>query len=424
MPSGSFRGGITHGLTMYGAWEGELYTVNQSGETTLYSTNLSGTDYPFFGRNSATTPGIVVVKDNSAFIVNTTASAVQNYPDADVGSPTCCCGYLGFVFFGYGDGTLQVTNYNTTEINTLNQARTASNPDGIKNIFGYNGQIYAMGANTVEIWGEPVNATGFPLTRVGFNILPGLLASHAVAGWEPEYGYQPMYVGSDSTVRQLNGYQAAKVSPTDLDREIAAIPIGSIESINALVYSTGGHAFWQLNLPSGKSWVYYVNEGSWHERKSQYRTNSKLARSIYFSERWCVGDVESSDLLAVDATAHTEGGAEITAVMESGPAKAFPNRMRIPRCDFDFTPGVGIATGTDPVQTDPSVLLEVSLDGGRTWPTSWVRKLGKQAKSNKRIYVLNAGVSNDEGARWRWSVSDPVHVGFAGANMDLQVGNK
>jgi hypothetical protein len=353
--SGSFRGGIPVGDSLYGAWTDEVYTVNQSGEVTLFST-LPGTDLPFFGRNSATTPNIAVVTDNGASIINTTAGAVQNYPDADVGAPTCCCGYMGYLFFGYGDGKLQVTSFNSTSINTLNQAQTITNHDGIKNLFGWQGQLYCMGANTVEIWGEPINATGFPLTRVGFNITPGLLGKHAVAGWEEDFGFPPIYVGSDGTVRQLQGYQAAKISNTDIERDIRAVDFNDVDSINALVYNVGGNGFWQVNLPS-KTWVYHVNEGTWHERKSETLALSKLRRSVNFTERWVVGDTQSTDLLAMDLDAETEGSGKIPCQIESGPLKQFPHRQRIVRADFDFTVGVGVSTGTEPVQTDPQVQI-------------------------------------------------------------------
>jgi hypothetical protein len=420
--SGSLRGGIPIGQTLYTAWTGEVYTANQSGEMTLFST-LTGTDLPFFGRNNKAIPDIAAVTDTGAFIINTTASAVQTYPDVDVGSPACCCGYLGYLFFGYSDGTMQVTDFNSTSINTLNQAATITNVDGIKNIFGWNGQIYAMGSNTVEIWGEPINATGFPLTRVGFNITPGLLGKHAVAGWEQEWGHPPLYVGSDATVRQLRGYNSVKVSNTDLERDIRAVSFNDVDSIDCLVYNTGGHAFWQVNLPT-KSWVYHVNEGTWHERKSQNLTKSKLRRSLYFTERWLVGDTQSTDMLAMSMDSQTEGTNEFIASAESGPLKDFPRQQRINRCDFDFTVGVGLTTGTEPTQTDPSVQIEVSYDGGQSWPHSWNRKLGKESEYFTRVHVMNCGLTGDEGARFRWTVSDPVHVGFQGADVATAVISK
>lgn len=419
--TGTFRGGLQVGSSLYGAWTNEVYTVNQSGESVLFST-MAGTDNIFIARNNAATPNIAVVTDAAPLIINTTAGAVQSYPDGDVGSPTCVREHMGYFMFGYGNGDLIASDLNSTNINTLNAARTESNPDGVVNIVSFNGQMYAMGEKTIEVWGDPVNTSGFPLTRVGYNILPGLLTAHAVAGWEPEFGYPFIWVGSDSTVRQLNGYKAEKISTPDLDRLIADVTFPDTQ-LDALCYTAGGHAYWQLNGPTW-SWVYHLNSGTWHERRSYLETKSNLTRSVPAFGKWLVGVSGDTDLLAIDHTQHTEGSDPIICIAESGSVIDFPNRQRIPRCDFAFTPGVGNASGTDPIETDPSVLIEVSRDGGRTWPVSWVRKLGEQGQSNHRIFVLNAGLSGDNGTRWRWTVSDPVHVGFSGADMVSERRNK
>jgi hypothetical protein len=98
--------------------------------------------------------------------------------------------------------------------------------------------------------------------------------------------------------------------------------------------------------------------------------------------------------------------------------------LRVPRADFDFTAGIGQATGEDPIQTDPTVRIEWSDDGGRTWSTPWNRKLGRQAISQQRITVLNTGMTGPMGRKWRWTISDPVHFGFMGSGMDVEVRNK
>ena len=417
--TGSFRGGIPINEQVYGAWTDELYLISKDGNATYYST-LSGTDYPSFARNTASPqPHIAFVTENGAFIVDTTAAAVQSYPDADVnnpGTPQCCCGYLGFIFFGYNNGMMAVSKYNSLTVSTLDQGAARTNPDGIKAIFGYQGQVFAMGGNTVELFGEPINATGFPLTRTGFNLTPGIIGKHAVAGWQDEFGHPPIYVGSDGTVRQIQGYQATRISNTDLDRDIREVAAVDHDSINCCVYNTGGHAFWQVNLPT-KSWVYHVNEGTWHARESQDLTKSRLINSVPFRDEWLVGDTENENVYKMDIDSRVEGVYDFPVTMESGDATDFPYRGRIARGDFQFTVGVGVTTGTDPEATDPQVNIEISRDGGHTWPHSWDRKLGMEANYRKRVTVTNAGVATPAGPRWRWTVSDPVHIGFMGGDM-------
>lgn len=419
MVDGAFRGGLQVDDILYGAWEGEVYRTNVSGERELVG-SLSGKGRVFFARNNAATPNVVAVSTGT--VVTVVSTAVAAYPDADVTAtriPTCVCGHMGYFMWGYDNGDILSSDLNSTNVNTLNSARTESNPDGVLNMLSQSGQLYVFGSKTIEVWGDPVNATGFPLSRIGYNILPGLLAPHAVAGSEPEFGYPFIWVGSDATVRQLNGYEAVKISTSDLERLIADVKFPATQ-LDALCYVLGGSAFWQLNGPNW-SWVYHIGEGTWHERQSEGSTRSNLTCSVPAFDEWLVGSIASSDLFAMDFRQQREGSEQIVSVVESGPAKDFPNRQRIPRIDFDFTPGVGEAQGIDPIQTDPSVLIEISRDGGVTWPLSYVRKLGKQAKYLQRVFVLNAGLSGDEGVRVRWTISDPVHVGFTGADMKTEI---
>lgn len=61
-----FRGGLLVGNTLYAAWDGELYTVNVSGERELFGT-LSGSDKIFIARNNAATPNVVIVSNATAY---------------------------------------------------------------------------------------------------------------------------------------------------------------------------------------------------------------------------------------------------------------------------------------------------------------------------------------------------------------------
>ena len=114
---------------------------------------------------------------------------------------------------------------------------------------------------------------------------------------------------------------------------------------------------------------------------------------------------------------HTEDGQPLRFMMESGEVKKFPANVQVGRADFDFVTGVGIATGSDPMQTDPTVNISWSKDGGVKWGKPVLRKLGRQQNASKRVTVLNCGLSGVQGRRWRIEVSDPVDVSFFGATQ-------
>jgi hypothetical protein len=417
---GMFRGGVVVGSVLYAAFGERVYTVDSSGGFSAALTGtLPGTDKVFFARNNNATPQVVMVCDAGAFEVS--AGAVIAYSDGDVGSPACVTFHDGYFMFGYGSGRVLASGINTVSINSLDFTTAETNPDGIVHIWSYRGQLYAGGTSTIEVYGAPVNAVAFPLTRVGYNITPGVIAPFCVAGFEAEFGNSPIYCASDNTVRQLNGYTPEKISPPELDALIAAVDDKS--DLEAICYISKGHAFWQLSSTDW-TWVYNCNTQTWHERKSDGLVRSRMRVSVPAFNEWLVGDTETNALLQVDGSYLFEIENEILARIESAPVKDFPNRVRVNRADFDFTVGVGDVTGTDPIQTDPTILISWSDDGGKNWTNPWYRKLGAQGETQQRITVLNTGMSGPMGRRWRVDVSDPVHFGLMGGAMDGKAVNR
>lgn len=412
--SGAFRGGLEVANTLYGAWSGELYTVDDSGNRVLYNT-LSGSDKIWIAQNNAATPDIAIVCAAGPFLVS--GGSVSAW-SAVSGTPSCMCNHIGYFMLGYGNGNIQASGLNATTINSLDIAKAQSNPDGVTDIFSYGGYLYVMGTNSIEVWGDPTNDTGFPLTRIGYNLQPGVLTDHVTSGWEPEFGNAPMYVGSDRTVRTfatVNGVETLKISPPDLDRKIAGEAF--VSSIDTLCYVAGGHPFFQVN-GTDWSWVFDVNSQTWHERRSYGSTRSNFTSCVPAFNKWMVGRTDTTDLLAINHTLTQEASEPLIAQIESLPVVDFPNRQRVKRADFNFSVGIGEAAGTDPIETDPTAMIEYSDDGGDNWSVPYYRKLGREDKTLTRLTVNNTGISGPMGRKWRVTVSDPVHFGFIGSTMD------
>jgi hypothetical protein len=409
---GVFLGGVLVGTIAYVRMGTKFYTLDSSGSFTLLTGTFGGLDKTHFARNNNATPQVVFVCDDGPFYV--TGGAKAAYPDGDIGSPNSVCFHDGYFMFGYGTGKIQASGVNSTSINALDFTTAESNPDGITRLWSFRGQLFAAGPATIEVYGDPINASGFPLTRQGYNITPGLHTPFAVAGFEPEFGNFPIYVGSDNTVRWLKGYEPQKISPPDLEYLIASVE--DPDDLEALCYISRGNPFWQLSS-SDWTWVYNLSNGTWHERKSYGLERSRMTLSMAAFDTWITGDTQADYMLEVDPAKLGEVDDPLIAIIESAPVKEFPTRIRVARADFDFTVGVGDVSGIDPIETDPTVLISWSDDGGATFTTPWNRKLGEQAQYSHRITTLNTGISGPMGRRWRVQVSDPVHFGLMGAEM-------
>jgi hypothetical protein len=412
---GTYLGGVLVGANAYIRMGTSFYTMDSQGALTALSGTAGGADKTHFARNNASTPDIVIVCDDGVFTL--TSGTKTAFADGDLGSPNCVCFHDGYFVFGFGSGKLMTTGVNAVSVNPLDFTTAESNPDGIHRTWSFRGLLYAAGPATIEVYGTPINATGFPLTRQGYNITPGLITPFAVAGFEPEFGNFPIYVGSDSTVRWLKGFTPEKISPPDLDFLIASVE--DKDDLEALCYISRGHAFWQLSCDDW-TWVYNLTNGTWHERKSYGLTRSRMTMSLPAFDTWLVGDTQANYILEIDPAKLTEVDNPLIATIESAPVQDFPNRIRVSRADFNFTVGIGDVTGTDPIETNPTVMISWSDDGGATFTDPWNRKLGTQADYAHRVTTLNTGLSGPQGRRWRIAVSDPVHFGLMGGDMNAE----
>lgn len=134
-------------------------------------------------------------------------------------------------------------------------------------------------------------------------------------------------------------------------------------------------------------------------------------------DKWLCGDLLTGDLLEIDMNEQGEVGDPLRMRIETGPAGAFPQAVRINSIELYLTKGVGIATGSDPVQTDPDVEISVSRDGGQTWGNPRVVKVGRQALANGRVRSSIWGQAGVQGMRWRFDMSSNVPFAIMGADV-------
>jgi hypothetical protein len=415
VPHGEFRGGIDVGDTLYAGFTDEIYTVTSEGAI-AYLGDLPGEDQLFFARNQNLTPDIVIVGEAGAYQIS--GGAVVAYTDGDVGDPVCVTYHDGYFMFGYANGDIFASSLDGTGINTLDAANAASNADGIVQLWSYQGQLYAGGEKTIEIWGYPINNAGFPLTRVGYHVTPGVIAPHAVAGFAPEFGHPPIYVGTDNTVRWLQGYKAERISTPDLERLITAVEDKA--TIRAMAYRVSGNAFWQVSCDDW-TWVFNCNNPGWFERQSDGSDRSRFTGgAVYAFGKWLVGDTVSPQLLEVSADVPTEAGNPLPVTIISPSVNSFPNRVRCARAEFNLVvPAVTSDT------TAPTIDISWSDDGGATFSNPYTRSLGNSTSDTiRRVTVFNTGYAKPIGRRWKLECTDPVNFALLGGDMEPEVRNK
>lgn len=410
-----FRGSIEIGGVYYAAFSGQLekWSSSSGGASTNVGA-LNGTAKGFFARNNASTPDKVFV-DPSGNIATFTPTAVTNsYPDADLPAVNACCDIDGYMVFTTGNGRAYATDLNSTAVNALSFGASEVKPDGLVRPIPWSGMLLLFGQFSCEFWTNQ-SLSPFPFARSA-STPRGLAGPYCVTGHEDGFGRALAIVGDDNRVSILNGYQFDPISPPDLDAKIEAVTDKT--TIHMCSYMSRGHAFIQVTGPTF-SWFCDISLANrpWFERQSYGLTYSRIigARNVNVFGKWLTGDSASGNIREITASSQHETSDPFRMRLESGPVLNFPSGERVARADFDFVTGVGIASGTDPIQTNPKVEVSWSDDGGQTWSAALERELGRQSVTGGLVSLVGCtGRSTWNGRRWRLDVSDPVHASFMG----------
>lgn len=369
----------------------------------------------FARNNKAPTPDqVLCIAGIGAFPF--TSSALGSVLDVNSEIPNSVCFGEGYLFFTIPRGACYASGINATTVNSNDVTVAESRPDPLVRGVFWNGELYLFGETTTEVWasnGNP-NSTGFPFNRSTV-IWRGLLAPGAVCGFEEGFEGGLFIVADDNSVRLIQGWQPQTISTPDVERAIEACADKS--AIRCFVYDLDGHACVVVDVAGEATWVYDLTEGGrWHERKSDGADAWRLTgNSVKAFGKWIAGARASGNLYQIDADTYDEDGDTLSFVAESIAMEAFPQRLQVPRADFNF----GMGVGTDSV-AEPQVKIQWSDDGGHTWSDPLTASLGEKGRRKMQVRKNRLGLTGVKGRRFRLTVDDPVYVALLAGSMEVE----
>lgn len=412
------RGAIEINGVVLAALDDRLVTIALVGGNYLVTDigAFAGSKTVYFARNNKSpTPDIVAVTDSTAFVIDMTSGAAS-YPDPDVGSPNSTTFQGGYLFFSYGISQMRATGLNVTDINTLDNAFAQSKPDGLDRVIALGKNLYACGPQTIEIWPNTGNPNGFPFSYLD-TIPRGIAGPDAIAGFENDWSNAIIFAGSDNVVYRINGNIAEPISSPSVSKDLERLTDKS--GLKAIVYGHEGHAVWALSCADW-TWCYDISTGSWFERQSYDRTNWRASAAVKCFGSWVIGDDETGKFGVIDPDYGYEFGDPLVMEAVSSTMSGFPSRAAMSRLDLDIMSGVGIATGADPIETNPVVSISWSRDGGVTFGSPVTREIGAQGRYKQGVRVNRLGTASAKGAQIKLSCSDPRPVSLFGGQLQVE----
>lgn len=414
------RGALPVGNVLYVVTGDKVYRVYISGgafvSELVTGDAVPGTGPVFMARNMAATPNVLIVTNSGMSEIDTTTPEVKDFADGDLPQVNSIAFLDSYFLVTSAAGQVFASGINATSFAGTDFATAESDPDGLVRAIARDRDLLLMGDATTEFWANVGNPTGFPFTR-GPVIPYGLFGPHAVAGHEPGWGNTPVFVANDRTVRFLDGYDAVKISTPELDRLLEAVVDPA--TLHATAYVAAGHAFWSLTSPDW-TWVFDKTERTWHERQSYGSDRWRIAFCVRAFDRWLAFDRDSGSVYQIDERRRREVEAPLVWRVRSTQAHAFPSRLIVNRASFDFLTAVGKDNGIDPIETNPQVSISWSDDGGRTFGTPLLRRLGGTGEVTT-VDIRRVGMTGPRGRQWELAISDPVEVVLMGAAMDVEV---
>lgn len=354
------------------------------------------------------------------FNVDTAAFAVVGtYPGVFAHDAVMLDGYI--VVLDRSSSTIyQSALYDGTSFDGTAFGQRSIAPDPWKRIVVHNRELWLLGDQTSEVW---YNAQAFPFT---FQAHPASKINYGVAApWSAvSLGESLIWVSRSELghlqVVEARGFDARVVSTPALDHLFADYTV--TEDAIGWGYSERGHLFYVLTFPSAdRTWVYDLTTGLWHERGEWVPENLdyRAWRPLYHCQAFDAHlslNVAGGEVFHLhdDVGTHASGRA-IRRVRQAPSITRERDWLFFARFELIMDTGLGLLEGQG---SDPTLELQYSNDGGRTWKSAGTRRAGRMGDYGKDVVWRRLGRSSDR--VFRIIMTDPIPWRIVDALIDVE----
>jgi len=315
-------------------------------------------------------------------------------------------------------------------------ASITSHPGTITGVRTLHRRLFIFSQNFIEVWenaGQPI----FPFLRNN----AALMEFGTVATGSIESSFDILFFLSNSKggigpIMMVTGVQAIPVSTQSVDFKISQYT--TVSDAVGFTMMNEGIMFYRLNFTSAnETWIYNISMSS--EQKRRWHNEEMLNGSRHIAQTGFnykninyVGAYNAPKLFQMSFAFTTNDTENIKRVRQT---RIFANqsykRIRVDRLELDLIQGFAIANIIlnnfgDQTTTDiqPVVFLNISKDGGTTFPTTLSALMGKIGQYDYRTIFRKLGTThNGKGWVFRFEFYNNLPNGFyiLGASWDYEV---
>jgi len=302
------------------------------------------------------------------------------------------------------------------DVSGLDGVGAESSPDKLVRDYAFNQTIYRFGTRTTEPWynsgvGSP------PIDRIeGQQFSVGVGAIHTLANTDRAL----YWLGDDKAIYRVSGGSNERINDDAISNAIENMQ--KYDDALGYAITLQGQDFYIITFPSENK-TYLLNEAlgkqGWTNLSSTTQNLAYSATSaveVYGKTFACSGGKwQRLDLDNYTQDTEVMLRQRTTAIFQSKDFNLNSDSMVMSRLYLDVEQGVGLITGQG---ERPRLMVEVSIDGGRSFPhVAWM-ELGRLGEHTLRTEVDL--MARGQSFIFRLNMSDPVPLTIKGAWLKVK----
>jgi hypothetical protein len=303
----------------------------------------------------------------------------------------------------------------------------SSTSDNIVGITVTRDRVWVFGTKTTTQYYDSGDADTPFVPYPGTTVQEGLVGPWAMGVYnDTVYWVSQPYAGNARVVMAMDP-SAQRISTDPIDRVLASCP--QLSDAEMLIYEQQGHLFVCVSLPSCpddvKTYAFDRKEEMWHARAGWNSTTGRYTRwaargVIVTSSKVYVGDYANGNVYELDPETLSDNGAIIRRERTVPYVSTENQWLFVNQFEVGVQPGVGLSSGQG---SDPTLTLEVSRDGARTWVNAGTATAGALGNYTARAIWRRLGRSRSDRLVLRVTQTDPVQTVWNGAWLKAEPGS-
>lgn len=399
-----------------------LFTCDKDGVMTHLG-DISGRGLVSMTHNQITGGNEVVIGAGTAsYVWNTVTETLTQITD-DGFPGFLVCDYINSLVVGiephrrffFNSALADALSYNTLE-----RYESEASPDRLRSLIVSHLELWLFNEGTIEVF-ENTGVTNALFENKRIVIEMGCAATHSVKKIDNSI----IFLGSDGSVYQTNGYSLTRISTHAMEQAIRGC---KWSRAFAMVWADSGHKVYYLTFPDGKTWGFDCATRQWHRRQSEGRERWNMSTLFQWNNKWYCGSYTDGTLYELDWDYCAEGANALIRERVSPVLHADQNRVTVDELELLVNTGgpvtskisfdeEGVLVTASPDLTDHKLLMALSRDGGQSFGSWTEHDLGQTGDFIKTLKRQRMGTCRHLVAKFR--VTSPVRADLIACSLSI-----